>query len=291
MTTESRNKVILGLFLLVLLAGFILFALFVFQVIPGRQNHAAASTAQSSQTQSSTTASSSLAGRYAYAGEPRETFAEHLLVLTNIGYVTGYSESRHDPIWVCYSLHPVSDLHAPPRPQHFEVDARTRARVSQHDYTGSGYDRGHMAPNYAIAVCDGEQAQVQTFLMSNIIPQSPHLNREVWERLEQREIKVYAQRFRRIWVIDGPVFPSTPRRLASGVALPDACYKIIVEEEGGKPNVMAFIMPQAVAGTEPVEQFLTSVRDIEQKTGLDFFAEMPQEVQDRLESQKAAALW
>jgi len=42
--------------------------------------------------------------------------------------------------------------------------------VTSHDYTGSGYNRGHCAPNYAIAVCYGAQAQLETFLMSNILP-------------------------------------------------------------------------------------------------------------------------
>jgi endonuclease G len=163
---------------------------------------------------------------YYYGGMPRTTasFPDQLTVLTNIGYVVGYSEARKNPSWVCYRLSQVGSLKAPPRPQQFTVDTRTGARVRPADYTGSGYDRGHMAPNYAIAICYGSAAQLETFLMSNILPQKPNLNRRIWERLEQVEIKEYAQRFKAVWVIVGPVFDAQPPRLRSGVAVPKACF-------------------------------------------------------------------
>jgi endonuclease G len=147
-----------------------------------------------------------------------------------------------------------------------------------------------MAPNYAIAVCYGPQAQLETFLMSNIIPQRPKLNRQVWERLEQSEIRDYAPRYRQIWVIDGPVF-RRPGRLRGGEDVPDACYKIIVREKDGQPSILAFIMPQTVRGTEPPSEFLTSVHEIEQETGLDFFNGMPPEVQKQLEANTASGMW
>ena len=126
--------------------------------------------------------------------------------------------------------------------------------------------------------------------MSNIIPQRPHLNRQIWERLKQQEIREYAPRYRQIWVIDGPVFLSHDH-LRGGEDIPDACYKIIVREKDGKPSVLAFIMPQTVSGSEPTQQFLTSVHEIEQKTGMDFFAGMPQDLQQRLETGPARGMW
>ncbi len=230
---------------------------------------------------------------YYYAGMPRTTAAspDQITVLTNTGYVVGYSESKKDPVWVCYRLSQVGSLQALPRPQQFSVDTRTRARISQADYTGSGYDRGHMAPNYAIAICYGSAAQLETFRMSNIIPQKPNLNRRVWERLEQEEVKTYAQRFKAVWVIDGPVFDATPPRLRSGVAVPKACFKIIIQEEYGQPRLLAFVMPQDATGSEQLGLFLTSVRAIEQETGLDFLNEMPRELQDKVESERAPQLW
>ena len=226
--------------------------------------------------------------KYYYAGQP--VSHEPLLVLTNIGYVVGYDEKRHDPAWVCYRLFAVSNLKAPPRPKGFSVDGRTRSRIASADYSGSGYDRGHDAPNYAIAVCYGAEAQLETFLMSNIIPERPALNRQVWERLEQKEIKEYAQQFETIWVTTGPVFGAHDGHLGHGVEVPEASYKIIADEEGGHVRVLAFIIPQTVKGDENANQFLTSVDEVERETGLDFMSDLPDGEEDKVEA-RAGRMW
>ena len=232
------------------------------------------------------------AGQYYYGGMPQvTTYPNPLQILTNIGYVVGYDNQRRDPAWCCYKLSKVSSLRPPPRPKGFAVDMRTRARVNTRDYTGSGYDRGHNAPNRAIGICFGEQAQLETFLMSNILPESKPLNEQVWEHLETSEILNYAQRYGSVWVITGPVFGVEGKQLVSGVVVPDACYKILVREDDGKPSVLAFEIPQSVHGNEEVGDFLQPVRKIEQDTGLDFMGELPAEVQNRLEAQRAKRMW
>jgi endonuclease G, mitochondrial len=80
-------------------------------------------------------------------------------------------------------------------------------------------------------------------------------------------------------------------RLSSGVAVPKACFKIIIQEERGQPRVLAFMMPQDVTGSEQLGLFLTTVREIEQETGLDFLNELPREIQDRVESERAPQMW
>ena len=233
------------------------------------------------------------ADKYFYAGIPKATSAlpHPLLVLTNIGYVVGYDDARKDPVWVCYRLFKVSNVTPPPRPKQFVVDSRTTARVASKDYTGSGYDRGHCAPNRAIGICYKEQAQLETFLMSNIHPQKGPLNQRIWERLEEKEIIDYAQRLQEIWVITGGVYGEHPGKLASGVEIPDACYKILVDVENQKPRVLAFVMPQTVKGDEAFEPFLVSVDDIEKKTGLDFMSELPDELEDVIEAGKIERMW
>jgi endonuclease G len=230
--------------------------------------------------------------RYCYAGTPRPTLAFHdtITILTNTGYLVGYCESRKDPVWAAYRLFRPDSFTAPPRPKAFMPDTRTSSRTHSGDYTGSGYDRGHMAPNFAIAVCYGPSAQQETFLMSNVIPQRPHLNREVWERLEQQEIREYAPRYQQIWVVDGPIFRSH-NHLRGGEDIPDACFKIISREEDGRPTVLAFIIPQTVNGGESPMQFLTSIDEVERETGLDFFSAMPADQQQRFETNPVTGMW
>jgi len=56
-------------------------------------------------------------------------------------------------------------------------------KVRPNDYTGSGYDRGHIAPS-ADRTCN-EADNSATFLMSNMMPQVPELNRGVWGDLKE----------------------------------------------------------------------------------------------------------
>jgi endonuclease G len=216
------------------------------------------------------------------------------ITLRNIGYVSGYSEKRRNPVWVSYRVFRSPNAIPLIRPKgDFITDTRTIAKVSHHDYTGSGYDRGHMAPNSAIATRYGADAQRETFLLSNICPQAPNLNQKVWERLERAEVE-YADRYEEVWVIDGPIFPDvnggTEKKLRSGISVPSSFYKILVDEQLGKPRVFAVIMPQTVKGTESPDQFRTSVREIEKQSRLDFLTDLDPAVQKELE-EKVWPMW
>ncbi|MGN6368304.1 MAG: DNA/RNA non-specific endonuclease [Phycisphaerae bacterium] len=219
--------------------------------------------------------------------EPRDPSLS-VEVLKNRAYMVGYSEKRKDPLWSAYRVRHMEHPYVLERPKgEFLTDDRTFARVSHHDFTGSGFDRGHMTPNNAIAHCYGGEAQKETFLLSNICPQAPALNQKVWEHLEAREL-AYADDFGEIWVIDGPIFPDelggTTRTLRSGIAIPAAFYKIILEAHSGRPRLFAVIMPQTVKGTESPQQFLVSLKEVEEETGLTFFPRLEPATHAELES-------
>ena len=227
-----------------------------------------------------------------YGGLPNAASYGHpVIVLTNIGYLSGYCEARRNPAWVSFSISSIAVGSTAKRPTKFLTDTRTTSRVAHQNYSNSGYDRGHMAPNYAIATRYGHEAQRETFLMSNVTPQAPDLNRIWWRVLEEKEANDFAVRLERVWVVTGPVFAGDVKKLPNGVDVPTAFYRIILDEENGAPRVLAFVAPQTVTGQEPLAQFLTSVREIERQTGLDFYPELPKEVQDGLETVKAGRLW
>lgn len=227
-----------------------------------------------------------------YGGQPRPTRPGiNITVLENTGYTVGYSEDRRNPLWAAFRLFKVESPPTYPRPQRFQIDTRTTARVAHDDYTHSGYDRGHMAPNSAIATRYGKQAQLETFLMSNISPQLHVLNGEVWEDLERREVS-YANAMEEVWVFTGPIFSDNPKTLKRGVQVPEAFYRILVDEQTNRSRVLAFIMPQeGLTGREVPGQFLTSVNEIERRTGLDFLWQLEDALEEGLEVQRAAAMW
>jgi len=122
-----------------------------------------------------------------------------------------------------------------------------------------------MAPNLSIDWCYGREAQIETFLMSNITPQTPTLNRGVWARLE-RLVRDALEDLEEVWVFTGPIF-CDENELPSGAAAPCSFYKIVVGEFDGNPRVAAFIIPQDGGD---LDSFLTSIDQIEMLSGFDF---------------------
>ncbi len=230
---------------------------------------------------------------YTYAGFPQGPADETTRMLVNRAYVVGYSERMENPRWAVYRVADIDPLPpAPERPERFEVDRRTVSRVAPADYTNSGYDRGHLAPNYAIGTRYGEAAQLETFFMSNVIPQRHALNAGAWKELEMAIASSYPARFGEVWVIAGPIFAPNPRRLGrNGPALPEACYMIVIDESGGRVRTQAFVFAEDTPTGTDAGRYLVSIDEIERRTGLDFLTDLPDDAEVQLEAQVASRVW
>lgn len=215
-------------------------------------------------------------------------------VLRNEGFLVGYSELRGNPLWVSYRLTAINGEPARyKRPGRFETDWRSLARIGHDDYSRSGYTRGHLAPSHTMAQHYGRAGQLDTFLMTNIAPQRAELNNKVWQRIEKWEADEALPRYGTLWVTTGPLFDNRIERLATSlqVEIPDAFYKIVAvpaEADRDAPRLYAFIVPQNVNGSEGIDAFITSVDRVEDLSGFDFFSELPDAQEERLESGTAA---
>lgn len=198
-------------------------------------------------------------------------------VLDNQGFMIGYDTAMGQPAWVVYRLTPVHGYRRLPRPS-FAPDPRLDHVRGRSVYDGPAYDRGHLAPNYAISQRYGKSAQRQTFYYSNIAPQTPRLNQLVWQRLEEIEIDDIATRTGELWVMVGPI----PARHGGP---PTGFYRIWAARS---PDVgwqtLAFRVGQNVRGDERLDSLIVSIDEIERATGLDFLAAFPKTRQRALES-------
>jgi endonuclease G len=159
--------------------------------------------------------------------------------------------------------------------------------VTHDAYTNVGYDRGHMAPSHNIGSRYGCPAQNETYRMSNIAPQLAVLNQRPWGGLERLE-EDYATSFTQVWVITGPIFdPDWLNRLCSGIEIPIAFYKIIIRETNGTPDVLAVIFDQDTPAGARLSTLIRTVREIEQRTGINFLAELPDILENAIESARA----
>lgn len=214
-------------------------------------------------------------------------------VLRSDGYLVGWSDLRVSPLWASYELTPVRYPKIAPRPD-FKQDWRTLWPVATTSYRHSGYDRGHLAPNYAIAAVHGPSAQRATFLMSNMTPQRPDLNRRVWQRLEEAVIDHFVPRFNRVQVITGPIYEENfiegALERVGWSEVPVAFYKILVVP-GESPRALAFVMPQEVRGDEPLSRYVVSIDEIEERTGLNFMPELDAAMEAALEADVNISGW
>jgi endonuclease G len=237
-----------------------------------------------------TLSANALAANETYAGLPA---GEGVQVLQNPGFLVGYSDARRQPLWVAYRAESLKGRRARKRNDRFEPDPRVARPLSDKAYARTGYDRGHLAPSYLIGKLYGRAAQSSTYLMSNISPQAPRLNELVWQRLEEAEADVVAPGAVELWVLAGPVFgpqpPLTKKR--GGIPVPEAFYRIWLDLRDGEPWALAFIVPQQVCGTEQLSRYLSTVDEIERRTGLDFFRELPDWQEALLEREHSVEGW
>ncbi len=224
-------------------------------------------------------------------GEPADRVG--LKRLRNRGYSVGFDEALPSPRWSSYRVFPYKDVHLE-RPSTFRSDARTAARVTTSEYVRSGYDRGHLAPNYAISVCYGEEAQKETFLLSNIVPQLHALNAGLWKDMEQRIMKRYVARYGTVWVQVGPVFAKPPLKQVGRIPVPSSFWMVISEYDEARHGIraIAYLVPHEEKWRDAeLTRYVVSIRRVEELTGLDFFPKLPRPTQDRLESAPAPRAW
>ena len=224
-------------------------------------------------------------------GEPADRLG--LKHLVNRGYSVGYDDSLPAPRWSSYRVFPYRDVHLE-RPSSFKSDVRTSARVTTSEYVRSGYDRGHLAPNYAISVCYGEEAQRETFLLSNIVPQLHALNAGLWKDMEQRIMKRYVARYGTVWVQVGPVISSPAVKRVGRVPVPSSFWMVISEYDESAQGIraIAYLVPHEEKWRDiELTRYVVSIRRVEELTGLDFFPKLPKATQDRLESAPAPRAW
>ncbi len=229
-------------------------------------------------------------------GVPKaDSFDIFVRVLRNDGFMLGYSEFKKNPLWVTYKINQTSpDTKSQKRPRNFETDRRTFSMVSHQDYTHSGFDRGHLAPNSVISKVHGREAQLDTFLMTNISPQKASFNRSIWKKLETVARKHLVSLNSSIWVITGPIF-SKDREVEylknSFVVVPDAFYKIFAMQKNNKLYMLGFVIPQIAPKRDSLKNYIVSIDEIEKVTGLNFFHKLDDNLENRTEAKIDLINW
>lgn len=205
-------------------------------------------------------------------------------------YAMSYSRDNGGPNWVSWHLDN-SWLGSTPRQDDFRADTTLPTgwyRVQATDYSGSGFDRGHMCPSADRTVT--VTANSSTFLMTNMIPQLPANNQGVWANLETYSRTLVSQG-NELYIISGG--QGLQFFIANGhVAVPAQTWKVIIVLPAGSNDVsrvttstrtIAVVVPNSGSINSDWRIYRTSVDQIEAITGFDFFSNVSSGIQAVIE--------
>jgi len=135
---------------------------------------------------------------------------------------------------VAYSLDGdlVNELNINERPYFYEEESvASRYRAHYSDYTNSGYDRGHMAPDAAF---DWSAESLEaTYSLANIIPQIPEVNQQMWVDVEGYA-RTKAVELGRVNILNIVKYNTTPNRIGTnGIAVSEGFFKVLYNEDDG----------------------------------------------------------
>lgn len=213
-------------------------------------------------------------------------------------YVLSYHRDRAIPNWVSWHLDAQNLGDVPRYTGRFITDTSLPDgwyQVSHDDYTGSGYDRGHMAPSADRSA--SAKANQATFLLTNIVPQSPANNQGLWADLEQHG-RDRVREGNEIYLVAGST--GSLGTLANGkLTIPTNIWKVmlILPAATGDDRARIRATTEVIAIWTPNDEsvadrnwqeYQTSIRCIEQRTGLDLFAAVDDAVEPLLEGEGCA---
>lgn len=211
------------------------------------------------------------------------------IVVKHLAYTLSYNEEHEQANWVAYRLESKNLDGKTKRNSDFRPDPAIQQRSAlPDDYKASGYDRGHLAPSGDFKF--SAQANSETFLMSNISPQVHAFNEGVWRVLEET-LRDWVRKDKVYYIVTGPVLQGKLKKIGkqNKVSVPDYYFKIVLCLEK-EPKAIAFLMKNE-ASDAPLKSFVTSIDKIEELTGIDFFPVLPDELEDKLESNIIVTQW
>jgi endonuclease G len=216
-------------------------------------------------------------------------------------FAASYHRDKGRPNWVSWHL-ASSWLGSTPRQDDFRNDTTLPAgwyQVQGTDYSGSGFDRGHHCPSAdrTLTVADNSS----TFLMTNMLPQSPDNNQGPWANMENY-LRTLVGSGNELYVVMGGSGSGgtgsnggTTTTIAGGkVAVPSQVWKVVIVLPSGTSDVsrvttstrtIAVIMPNTQGiRTADWKTYRVTVDQVETLTGYNFFSNVPATVQNVIES-------
>lgn len=190
-----------------------------------------------------------------------------------------YEFAHRQPLWTSHVLKIEMVDGKQKRTDNYRADMELEDPVYASDYYKSGYDRGHLVP--AGDMKETYQMMSESFYMSNMSPQVPSFNRGIWSTIEDH-VRDLVREWGTAHIVTAPVLDENLARTKKGISVPQWFYKIAYFPDRGL--IKAFLIKNKKHKTYDVSPFEVTVDEIELLTGLDFFSELPDSLEDGMEA-------
>ena len=191
-------------------------------------------------------------------------------VLKYLGFHLSYNEEFEQSTWTAYIL--TSEMVSGgfvERTNNFRSDTNiTTMSASLADYRKSGYDRGHLVP--AGDMKWSKTAMSESFLLSNMSPQVPGFNRNIWKKLESK-VRDWTIAYDSVYVVTGPVLTNIDQFIGNNqVGVPKYFFKVIVDISFPTYKGIAFLIENKASGDD-VFRYAITIYSLEKYLDYDFF--------------------
>ncbi len=215
------------------------------------------------------------------------------VILMKSAFIVSYNLNTLCPNYVAWKLDNARTRGNAQRTNEYIPDPALSegSQVQSSDFAGSGYDRGHMCP--AGDNKNDQRAMEETFMLTNICPQSHDLNGGWWNDLEML-CRQWAKDKGDLYIVAGPIFDSSsPKKIGKRrnmkISVPDRFFKVILMG-GDAPKAIGFIVPNMDVH-ESLSNYAVSIDKVEQVTGIDFYPNLPDAVERRVERECKPEAW
>lgn len=205
-------------------------------------------------------------------------------------YTLSYNEKHEQAEWVVYTLDKDNIVYTNFKRPFFIKDPKVKTTSADwKNFKKSGYDKGHLCP--AGDRRFSKAAFNETFYTSNVTPQKHNFNAGIWNKLEQK-VRYWAKKYDHLYIVTGGVLTDSHYTTIGKekVSVPNSFFKVILDYTQPEIKAIAFLIPHKESD-KPLQNFVVSIDKLEKITGIDFFPELPDAIENKLEASTSYKNW
>lgn len=244
----------------------------------------------------------------------QNVYADHYVTMDGVqilNYALEWDNTKRHANWVAFTFDTTTSADVVKRTDLWAKDPKLPAEMQtgDSDHTNDGFDRGHLCASEDRVYL--KEANDQTFYYSNISPQLKDFNGGFWRKLETR-VQTWGRStadgvYDKVYVTKGgtlnkllknfkgtTVDGGTPTTDANGftihgLACPEYYYMAVLSQKDDVFHAIAFLVPHKEGMTrnpssDELKEYVVSVDKLEEETGIDFFCNLPDVLENEVEA-------